>query len=282
MKRCVLVFMLALCSLNVWAQRLDAPKRLNWEEITPVFGDVYKVVVLQYRLDETEDTLIIESSYCYVFNDLGHVSNRYTYDENGELVTSDEYGFGINDCMTTHERYDASHKRISRRYYEYRGDLVSEIDSFDGDGVHSGSILFEYDANGNETKRLYYDETGELCESIVFEYDPDIQKVVSGRVYWGSGDPCFSVKYKYDSFGRIIAVSHFSASGDLMQENLYSYDRNGNIYVVTSYDENGEILSIREYSYDSMNNVVRINIYDKNGIHIGAEIFEYEFTEGWG
>ena len=79
MKRCVLVVMLALCSLNVWAQRLDAPKRLNWEAITPVFGDVYKVVVLQYRLDETEDTLIIKSSYCYVFNDLGHVSKLDTY-----------------------------------------------------------------------------------------------------------------------------------------------------------------------------------------------------------
>lgn len=209
----------------------------------------------------------------------GGFKNKYQYDENNKMILSET--IGINDEITRNAY------GVARVKYEYEDGFLSKSTRFDerdnitkasdaGDGV--AIIHYEYDKNGNEILRSFFDENGKPMKNhsgyhkISYTYD-SLNKHIATAYYDEYASPANDRKgiheYKYvrDDKGRTTQESYYSNNNTPMQDDLhevymikYKYDDQGR-NISESYWENsatkmnrwsGSHESIKKYNDDGL------------------------------
>lgn len=203
-------------------------------------------------------------------NRYGGFKTKYVYDENDKTVSSEV--IGINDEVTKNAY------GVAKTGYEYKNGLTWKSTRYDekgniaraaeaGDGV--AIIQYEYDANGNEISRSYYDEKNNPMNNfsgihrINYSYDP-LDMLTSLANYDKYGSPVNNKsgihKYLYvrDDKGRIIQQSYYDSKNNPVKDNT------NEVYMVKyKYDEQGRDIS-ESFWENSTTKMNRWNGYHEN------------------
>ena len=116
--------------------------------------------------------------------------------------------------------------------------------------------LFEYDKNGNELLRNYYQSsTDKIQESYVYEYDSTNRMtqelyILQGKILGGK------TIYSYDKQGRKAQATVYSSKDEVKNTVKFEYDSMGNLIAEKTY--NTIFLAIKniQYKYDERNNQI--------------------------
>jgi len=141
-------------------------------------------------------------------------------------------------------------------YKAYDLEVKNDVVTFFKKKQTVAHTLIEYDKNGNEIVRNYYNlATEKPQESYVYQYDSNNRKTLEMYVLQGIA---FGGKttYSYDQQGRKKEILVYSAKEELKDRLLYEYDSLGNL--VAEKSPNTLSMMIKEvlYKYDERNNLI--------------------------
>jgi len=114
--------------------------------------------------------------------------------------------------------------------------------------------LFEYDENGNEILRNYYNPaTNKLYESYVYEYDSNNRMTkelyaLQGMVFGGK------TLYAYDKQGRNKQSVVYNSKDEVKHTVRFEYDSTGNLIVEKTFNTIALVIKEIRYKYDERNN----------------------------
>jgi YD repeat-containing protein len=155
---------------------------------------------------------------------------QYAYDSNGNCLKSSWYFQEDGILLLSEQKYDAQSRLIEKTGY---GNVH----------ISTNKGIYEYDENGRKSKETYwpdveyinsyfvsefewtafgapaverrFDETGELADYSVYEYN-DKQQCVKETYYKADGSVDTSYRYEYDESGKRAAEKRFDADGNLV------------------------------------------------------------------
>ena len=168
----------------------------------------------------------LENEFIYTYTAFNKVATeilRYSYGEEVHCTyTYDQHENKISETRTW--QYDNGETRSTQTTYEntYDGDKLAEVKTYEDGKLESWE---KYDANGNETLRVYYyGDDGEESSRYETIYDAN-GKVLKRIEKWDEKSNITT--YTYNSKGNCIeAVETY---GDEEKSRItYSYDDNGN------------------------------------------------------
>ncbi|MDO5399438.1 MAG: M56 family metallopeptidase [Eubacteriales bacterium] len=184
-----------------------------------------------------------------------------TYDDQGQVVQTDEYQWGLRvPDSTTKFRYDeAGNLHIKERLNDDGTTRRKEIYEYDSRG--SQIAWWSYDGNTLWTRgQREFDEQGNVVQETSYRGDV---------LYLGTA-------YVYDENGRIlekISTLEGQPAGTARYE--WSDDHH---YRVSHLDTNENLLYSTAYVTDDEDRVIRWEQFTKDGVSEGWE--EYEYAEG--
>lgn len=211
----------------------------------------------------------------------------YTYDENGEFKSIEEYDTDGNVVYEMHRdtEYDADGNKL--RYKEYQdGVLVEEMEYAEGgvpklrtnyyeDGTQN---VGEYDENGNEVHQYEYDADGRVIHEIHTEYVLGEdgwywENKVENR--WEDGSVWLE---EYNEHGNQVQWLIYTPDGavETFWNSEYSYDENGNI--LWRKTDFGDRVDENTYTYDEDGNMLTESTVSTDGT---AYYCEYQVVDGW-
>ncbi|MBI4378661.1 MAG: RHS repeat protein, partial [Nitrospinae bacterium] len=82
--------------------------------------------------------------------------------------------------------------------------FLRKLESREGEATLKNKVTYTYDKNGNLTKKLEYDDDGNIKKSTLYSYDYENQLV---KVEIQKGDRLKVVSFTYDPFGRRLSKS---------------------------------------------------------------------------
>lgn len=155
-----------------------------------------------------------------------------TYDENGNELISYWYDAETGEVGRFENTYDSAGNVVSAILYNPDGSLMSaETYTYNSAGQltrmdskydnHSHYDLYEYDSQGNQTKRSMYADDGILSAYQLFTYNENGQELGS-QWYSGDGELERSEIHHYDEQGELIASDEYDATGNLINSWAYN------------------------------------------------------------
>ena len=179
------------------------------------------------------------------------------YDDNGNKVCQTQYDAdGTLEAVT---EYDADGKEVRQTLYfddgavevwlyEYDADgkerTVRTI-SYESDGTEWNNLLREYDADGKEVRRTWYNTDGTVSVYEETEYDAE-GKVVRDNMYDADGTMAWYTVYEYDAEGKKVRETWYHTDGTVSR--VEEYDADGNLVRRTQYNDDGTVWSVDEYN----------------------------------
>ena len=150
-------------------------------------------------------------------------------------------------------------------YTEYADQTIYMPDGTTVKYNESGRIESEFDANGKETRHIFYNSDNCIVDIVDFEYDSRgnqircISHKTDGRVS-GFYDE------KYDVNGNITRGIFYNSDGKV---DSYFYDciygKNGKEILRIFYNSDGGLRSYSIYTYDTNGNKIDETIYNPDG-----------------
>ena len=169
--------------------------------------------------------------------------NKYSYDENGNILTEEETVSGDKTINT----------------YDEDGELLSEENITAGNKISSTS--YEYDNKGNTISETTKNASGSEERTTNSEYDK------FGRLTKETDAKGYSTMYEYDGYDRVIKTTKNS----LTDKEIADGGSNKAIVTENRYNKNGSLVYEKKedgseitYEYDNMNRAVRTETA-KNG-----------------
>lgn len=187
---------------------------------------------------------------------------KYYYDAKGNLVREEEYDYDTDRYQTV--------VRYTTYEYDENGHCVHEC-SHNDDVV---DIYYEYDAAGNQTSKIYYNN-GNKGEEYHWEYD-DHGSVIASSEY--DNEPEYISEYEYNDDGTVRSrTSHETKYGYQSSYVEYTYDENGWLARtdVTSW---GDYKGYSEYFYDEYGVLLETHSYNEYGYE-NTEYSKLYYTE---
>lgn len=193
------------------------------------------------------------------FNGTEAFRNAYTYDGNGKL---------------TEITYYIGNKVDEKRKLSYDGNNT-EINVFNGAGVHLYRLVDTHDSRNNLIQELQYDNKNNLTRKMVYRYDAKgnqiaEEKYMNGKQVYATertfdsknlltevyqensgGTKFLSNKYKYDGQGRLIEEQYRSEAARDFSKNVYRYQNNGLRETVDSYFASYKYQVLYVYAYET-------------------------------
>lgn len=190
---------------------------------------------------------------------------EYEYDENGNTIAQYAFYYKRFDptdrwsqpILIMEREYNEDGKCIWRGYYDY--DIDGKMRAISEHG-------YDYDASGNLVREWTQYATGTIQEEMqvlssedLYEYDAAGH--LTEKIYYFDGERSYRWEYEYDENGKetVGYVYDCYNTGDLLERRCESeYDEDGNLKVYTEYINTGDIV-VTEYEYDGNGN--RISSY---------------------
>lgn len=261
-------------------------------------GHKYEYDEFGHRIKETNIGIDGKPS----FTNIGMVSEKYEYDNNGylsKIVLLDD-----RDNMV-----DISTSNANYAYKVYKNDdrgntlEVMMLDRY-GKNVEAASGVWRtvttYDSVGNEIEDFYYDKNNKATtfygyqSSTKLEYDK-FNRPIEKAYFDSEGKPTIcndgfhKITFEYNTLGNLVKYSFYGNNGKLIKSSemyaqmVIDYDERGNVLSGKQLDENGNpTLNSNGYAsfknvYDPTNNVRIADYYfDTKGKQTDARKFKYD------
>ena len=183
-----------------------------------------------------------------------------------------EDGISLPQPQTPAVRIELSNTTFIPTYNEYndQNQLIRQV-QYPTDYYNLQCILYEYDAQGRESKRTCYLRTEELW-SVSTEYDEN------GRIHreaaHGVNEAPTYTLYAYDRQGRIAEKSTYNLESTLLESrNVYTYP-DGDTYQVDRYDTKDRLDSIHTY-HNGDDRLLSYEFHPENGA-VETTVYEYD------
>ena len=244
---------------------------------------------------EQESVVTEETNEASVLESVNEAIENGNYDEAMSILESsqskmetDEYAIKVsnihlykNDYVAAAdvlvEKIKETDSAVLKDRLEYIRESVRlvEANAYDENGNLSYTSVYEYDTQGNLTKRTELDAEGNVSQSHEFEYDDKGNKTKSFGMD-GSGSTYVSLyENEYDSNGALTKVATCSEDGTI--DFLEEYDDNGNVVLMTCYQDNNPF-SYYKYTFDDKGNETSVEFEYISGEYEGS-LTSYEYTE---
>ena len=222
---------------------------------------------------------------------------RTKYDGEGNVVSWVDYSLNADGRPLKATPHSAEGHLTDEDYlitYEYTNGYLTAENDYSSDGER---LIYrrKYDAAGQETKWILYDENGKVglwyekayneqgdCVSHLMCKEGEVAKVMNLREYDydESGHitqcRCLSEKggvihlydytYELDGAGRVVSYRQYDSSASLLVEWFrYAYDEAGRLARKEQLDGGERVLIRTDYQYDSAGRVIREQIYSSDG-----------------
>lgn len=185
------------------------------------------------------------------------------YDDKGNIIKEVSTGFDGSVITETTE-------------YEYQQDGTLGKTTLHRDGVHSDGGTFsvkeerEYDSNGNPILENNYSD-GELEYYYKWEYDADGNKTRREYCWISNGESSFvNYTYEYDDAGNIVKKTCSDDAGNIIEIEEYDSDGNQLKYEYVGYYST-------ESEYNSLNDAVLIKIKSSGDDAASTDTTEYVY-----
>ena len=163
-----------------------------------------------------------------------------------------------------HKAYDVEIKKDKITFYK-KAKLIAHY-------------LFEYDTNGNEILRNYYNPaTDKVEKSFVCAYDSNNRKVqelyvLQGKIFGGKDT------YTYDKQGRKSKTTIYSSKDEVEKTVKFDYDSLGNLIAEKTYNTVPMVIKEIQYKYDGRNNPIEKRncktLLRKNNAYLEIQSFD--------
>lgn len=193
----------------------------------------------------------------------GTVVTNTTYDAYGNTIKTESFdGNGIATGSTA-ATFDVNGNRTKSQ-------------AFDANGNSTGYQTFSYDSNGNNTEFAYYDGLNLLIGKVLYFYDIN-GSMVNKQNYNSSSTLTSYINYSYDSFGSLVKSETFNAGGVLQSYIAYTYDANNNVTSTKPYSANGSLSgSYSNFTYDGNNYLSKTENYNSSNVLIASTLYTYD------
>lgn len=207
------------------------------------------------EIQYSENGAVLSRREYYIDSDGRQIPSwESTYNENGDLTSLHEYYRGVLVRQMESE-YDENGE-LKRRWWGFYHDIL-DIAEYKADG---DLLVSEYDADGKETYFVYkYNEDGELALFFKADYDDDGHEILR-QYYDGDGQTTSWHETQYNAEGKEISYCEYSGDGTreygrrteygANRETVYSYeDGDWRLWVLREYTAEGWIET--KYVYES-------------------------------
>src|SRR5262245_9539528 len=96
-----------------------------------------------------------------------------------------------------------------------------------------------FDKEGRITEELLYVSGDQLFSRVVYEYPNEGTEAQTSFKQDGSVEAKVTIKYKYDSAGRVIETSTFNSDGHLRTRSATTYDSQGRFLEGSKFNGDG-------------------------------------------
>lgn len=173
------------------------------------------------------------------YNSYGLPTKTSYYDADGQL--SRETNTAEHVAVVVSE-YNNHNLKIKRSCYDENGALVRIIS---GGKQTYARLMMDYDRNGNCTKSVFYDEKGDVYQSIIQNYDVYNREL--DRIYLdGDGNQLVRKEVRYDKAGNLISNALYDRH-DMLQADPAS----GVAKIIYTYDSYGYVIGEDFYGDDN-------------------------------
>ena len=164
----------------------------------------------------------------------------YTIQESWEF----DYLYGMPD--TTRSGFLSYSKE-----YDKSGNLMLEKQFYKEDYLQDIAYVrrYEYDAQGNNTRRVEYAHSGEKKSEMVAKYQDTLmleQKVMSDK------NGSYITTYEYDVKGLLQASQQTSLDLDFRRDFTYQYDEEDRFTESTELNEEGQVVGYVAQTYNDL------------------------------
>jgi hypothetical protein len=133
LKRSIILFLMAIVSLSVSAQKKNVVKSNNIKSVT------------EYKQDmEKGNAAKIKESYT-LFDDDGNVLEEINYDAAGKVKTHLKYQYNSDNNKIKETEISPDGKVVKVTEYKYNGDLKTERNIYDGAGKLKSKKIYQYE-----------------------------------------------------------------------------------------------------------------------------------------
>ena len=235
------------------------------------------------RYETTEQGLV--SPVTYTYDQKGNLllvqegdggCSQYSYDENGNRVSSIAYAGNGEESARVECRYDDKNQLVEEKTTDATGVTLAEY-AYDEQGRQIGSkksypngdwltVINEYDPHGNLVKNRMEDNHG--WQESTAEYDEAGRKLRAWSKSSSGQD--HESTYEYDQAGRCVKEVHPAGTVEYTYDEVgrkrsektlfnvleeYAYDDRGRLVSLTTTQPEGDVSSL-VYTYDEADRVL--------------------------
>jgi len=197
-------------------------------------------------------------------------TERYVSDDGWVYI----YSYDANDQWISEASYAPDGVLEWRYEYEYnaRG-WMTKVTGYDRFGV-SGWTIYEYDANGNNTKSTWYNANGTISgwNERVFNSNGYTTRSSSfdaaGKLEWRTD-------YEYNALGYTTRHTDYNDQG-LVGWGINEFDSRDRFIRYTYFNADGTIDYWNEVEYDNQDRVIRETYYSGDGTIQGWYVYRHD------
>lgn len=131
--------------------------------------------------------------------------------------------------------------------------------------VEVSEVKLKYDALGNVSERLEFNEKRDTVLMSIYLYD-SWGRLIEGKSHRASDNWEVRFTFKYNDKGKKIEKKEFSPFETLIKKEMIKYDEKGNEIEKSNIAVDGITRLSHIYKYDNNGNRIEENDYDLNGV----------------
>lgn len=159
--------------------------------------------------------------------------------------------------------------------YLDKDSLVRHVIPYDKDGEIEESIWgialssYNYDSQGREIERRYYDSKGNLHFSDwppIIKLDYNKQGLLWRKAYYGEDEKILEglaiIEFQYDKDGDIIEDKTLNGNLESTRITRFEYNKEKNVVIETNYDENTKFISRQKLLYKTRDREIILEVHN--------------------
>jgi hypothetical protein len=206
----------------------------------------------------------VKESDTVIYDQAGNEVERTIFDDYGFLAGKETHAH-LSGKRKESVLKDPKGQTLERRVYNYTGDKLIQIDTFEGGRVPQLRLVSSYGSDSLVDQQTYYAKK-RILGKTVYKYD-DLGRLSEVAFYRADGKkavapigPCLNshrITYTYDSQGKPLKVVSFEPDGELKKSWLYVYDEKGQVKEQVQESHGYRVSFESSYEYDSRGNWIK-------------------------
>lgn len=139
--------------------------------------------------------------------------------------------------------------------------VIAKVNHYYTDESLNSGSEYEYDSEGNMTRRTDYDADGSVDGWSEWEYDSSGNLIRQAQYNADGSNYGTRTEWEYDTEGKLMRCISYDVDGSVVDRYEYKYDSEGNLTEEINCGNNGSTYFRTEYEYDSVGNLTKVTEY---------------------